>query len=245
MSLHTYLDQGLTILRTQLSNRPLTRPASEQAVKPFITLSRETCAGAATLGRTLLPMLNRDFGEEGRSWMFLDKDLLTRALSQGRLPEHLADYLPEDRVSETKALIGELVGLHPPIWQLEQQVFEAIVQLARLGRVILAGRGGHLLTRDLTGGLHVRLVASFETRVHRHMAVEHCDKTQAESAVRKSDIARRRFVRTNFEQDIDDPHAYDLVINTDRIGPETAARLVITALHESLATPQTASAAKA
>lgn len=239
---HTYLDQGLTILHTQLANRPLARPAGAQTAKPFITLSREACAGATTLGRALLPLLNHAVGEDGRSWMLLDKDLITHALTQHNLPGHLADFLPEDRIPETKALMGELVGLHPPLWQLEHQVSEAIIHFAKLGRVILAGRAAHVLTRHLAGGIHVRLVAAPETRVQRYMKLQGCSQTFAESALRESDNARRRYVHTNYEQDIDDAHTYDLVINTDRLSPETAAQLVLTALRENIGVPHPASA---
>ena len=39
--------------------------------------------------------------------------------------------------------------------------------LAEVGRVIIVGRGGVFITRDLPGGIHVRLVAPREWRVRR------------------------------------------------------------------------------
>ena len=61
------------------------------------------------------------------------------------------------------------------------------------------------------------------------------DRNQAEAHVDRQDEARRRFVRSNFDSDLDDPHAYDLVINTDRLAPATAAQLIVSALRERLA----------
>ena len=232
MSPHTYLDQGLSIFQARLSDQAATtKPAATHA---FITLSREACAGATTLGQHLLPLLNQEMPAEGRSWMLLDKELLNHALSQHNLPESLAKFLPEDRVPEIKGLIGELLGLHPPIWELEQHVAEAITHIAGLGHVIFVGRAAHLLTRNLAGGLHVRLVASMETRVRRLMAEQRCGHGAAEDTLRANDNARRRYVQTNFEQEIDDPHTYDLVINTDHVGPAGAARLVLSALRARL-----------
>ncbi len=231
MPSHTYLDHGLTILNTRMQEPGASSsPRSAGEAPPFITLSREACAGATTLGQLLLPLLDRDFGLESKSWMFLDKNLLNFALSSRQLPERLADMLPEDRISEIKGIIGELVGLHPPLWQLEQQIGETILQLARSGRVIFAGRAAHLLTWSLPGGFHVRLVASKETRIRRMMDLRKCDWAAAEEMIGLSDTARRRFVKTNFGTDIDDPHTYDLVINTDRLSPAAVAVLV----HEGL-----------
>lgn len=233
MTTHPYLHQGLTILHTQLrptgtfSPKPVT-----PTVHPFITLSRETCAGATALGEHLLPLLNEHLHEEGRSWMFLDKDLITRALDLSNLPEQLAHYLPEDRISEIKGLIGEMVGLHPPLWELDHRVTEAIVKFARLGCVILSGRAAHLITRELPGGFHLRLVAPLESRIHRAQSVRQTSRTAAEQFIRETDGARERHVHTHFDEDINDPHLYDMVINTDRVTPATAANLVLAALQD-------------
>ncbi|HWA28188.1 MAG TPA: cytidylate kinase-like family protein [Lacunisphaera sp.] len=238
MTAHPYLHQGLTILHAQL--RPgENRPGTQHSIvsSPFITLSRETCAGASTLGRHLLPLLDKELHDEYRSWMFLDKDLINQALTLNHLPEQLATFLPEDRIQEIKGLIGEMVGLHPPLWELEQRVAEAILKFAQLGLVILAGRAANLITRDLPGGFHIRLVASLETRIERARAMNHCDRTQAENFIRESDRARERHVRTNFHEDLNDPHTYDLVINTDRIPPAAAALLVVKALQDRTAAP--------
>ncbi|MFZ5496040.1 MAG: AAA family ATPase [Verrucomicrobiota bacterium] len=242
MATHTYLQHGLTILQARLQ-APHARFAARtgSAPRPFLTISRETCAGATTIGKHLLPLLEAHLGEEGRSWMFLDKDLLNQALNLHHLPERLADYLPEDRLPEIKGLIGEIVGLHPPLWELEHRVAEAIHRFAELGRVIISGRAAHLITRDLPGGFHVRLVAPLESRIRRAQQIHQSGREVAENFIRESDQARARHVQTNFGQDVGDPHLYDLTINTDRVPPATAARLVLTGLQEHIAavTPAT------
>jgi cytidylate kinase len=228
MPAHTYLDKGLTIFQTRMQEPMVAAPTPAGAeAQPFITLSREAYAGATTLGQILIPMLEDGFGREHQSWMFLDRNLLNFALSSHQLPERLADVLPEDRISEIKAIIGELVGLHPPLWELEEQIGETIRHLARSGRVIFVGRAGHLITKSLPGGFHVRLVASKETRIRRMMADKTCDWAAAQEFVDSTDLARRRFVKTKFGTDIDDPHTYDLVVNTDLMPPETVAAVVM------------------
>ena len=236
MSTHAYLEQGLSILKTRLTAPAPSDPLGRRhrLANPFITISRETGAGAALLGRLLVPLLDETLSEEGRGWMFLDKNLLAHVLSRHHLPERLAEFLPEDRVSEIQAVIGELVGLHPPLWELEQQIRRAILQIAETGRVIFAGRAAHLVTRDLAGGLHVRLVASLPSRIQRIMTLMNCDAATAEAQVLKTDLTRGRYVKTSFDTDISDPHTYDLVINTDRISPVSAAHLMVQALRDKL-----------
>lgn len=232
---HTYLDHSLSVLHTRLTNPSRLGPLGPRSeMNPFITISRETGAGATTLGQQLIPLLNQEVDIGSNGWVFLDKDLLTQALLHHQLPAELANYLPEDRISETKAVIGELLGLHPSLWQLEQKICEAILQLAHVGHVVFAGRAAHLITHALPCGLHVRLVASLPTRISRMSVELKCTRDRAFSYIEKNEIARQRYVRAHFDQNLEDPHQYDLVINTDHHTPEAAARIVVTALHERL-----------
>ena len=235
MITHPYLEHGLTILHTRLGQPNQSRPTEvPQGIRPFITLSRETGAGATTIGQLLVPLLDRKLGGEGNHWVLLDKDLLTHALTHHRLPERLAAFLPEDSISETKAVIGELVGLHPSLWALEHKIAEAVLQLAHVGHVIFAGRAANLITRGVPGGLHIRLVAPLEVRAERIARLLNCTAAAALTHLERNDFARRRYVRTHFQQDIDNPCLYDLVINTARFSPDATARLVVEALHDRL-----------
>lgn len=231
MNTHAYLDHSMAVLRARLKT-PTAASFTDggASASPFVTISREACAGATTVGEALMPLLNKTFPEEGQEWAFFDKNLLTHALTSQNLEERLAQYLPEDRVSEIQSAIGELTGLHPSIWQLERQVAEAILQLAHMGRVVFAGRGAHIITRSLPGGFHVRLVAPLQARIERMMSLQHCDSDKAESLVVKMDTARRRHLQSHFDTDIDDAHTYDLVINTGRVAAEDAARLIVDGL---------------
>jgi len=233
---HPYLEHSLAILQARLMS-----PAAEAQVsplegtRPFVTISREVCAGATTVSQLLMPMLNRTFGEEGQAWVLLDRNLLTHALTRQNLEERLAEYLPEDRISEIRGVIGELMGLHPSLWQLEHQVAEMILQLAHVGRVLFVGRGAHLVTQSVPGGFHVRLVAPLEARVRRLMDQQNCSALAAEALAQKTDLARRRHLQANFGQDIDEPHSYDLIINTGRISAAGAAHLIIEGMRGKLA----------
>ena len=235
MNTHAYLEHGMAILKTRLETPRKDSPAAAASpARPFITLSREVCAGATTVGRLLLPRLDSEFGEPGHEWILLDKDLVTYALRHHQLSEQLADYLPEDKVSEIDAAIGEIVGLHPSIWKLEHQVAQAIVQLAHVGRFIFVGRAAHLLTDMLPGGLHVRLVAPMDTRVRRYLDMHGCSAPEARLHLNHTDEGRRRFVKSHFDRDIDDPHTYDLVVNTGRIPSEGAVRLILEGLRRRM-----------
>ena len=142
------------------------------------------------------------------------------------LPRKFAQYLPESRVSELSAIVGELLGLHPPLWELNQHVYETLIHLANIGGVILVGRGAHIVTRKLKTGFHLRLVGSIENRAKRSALFYKMSLPQAKNFVEHEDKARRLWVKDNFNEDIDDPTRYHLTINTDNLSMEDTASMV-------------------
>ena len=201
------------------------RPEPEPG-PPFITFSREAGAGASSLARLIGARLNRDPANAKSPWHVYDGNLVEAMLRDLNYPKRLARYLPEDSISELDASIGELVGLHPNLWELVQHTNCLIRQLAGQGKCILIGRGANFATKELPSGLHIRLIGTREDRA-KHMAkLLKIDLRTAYARNAKADIARRRYVRRHFDHYIDDPDGYDLVINTSRIELPHAAEMI-------------------
>lgn len=195
-----------------------------KAALPFVTISRESCAGGSGLAQLLLDKLT------GEGWTSFGGNVITQMLATHHLPEQLARFLPEDRVPEVNATLGEIVGLHPSLWELMQKANATIRQLAKSGHVILVGRGANFATAGLAGGIHVRLIAPVEQRARYY--AQRFNVSEAEALVHnaKCDAARRRYVKAHFNAEIADPAAYDLVINTGHVSLAEAADMVLTHL---------------
>lgn len=196
----------------------------------FITISRETGAGGATLAELLCRRLNRAPLPDQPQWTALDREVVEQMLQTQGLPAEIARFLPEDRVPELRGAIGEIVGLHPDVWSLVQRTTEFMRRLAQAGSVILVGRGSNFATAGIEHGFHVRLIGSEESRLHRVAQQHGLPATAALAHLRKTDVARRDYVRMYYDREIDDPLAYDLVINTDQIPPAQASEVICTAL---------------
>ncbi|PTY08355.1 hypothetical protein DB347_01875 [Opitutaceae bacterium EW11] len=192
---------------------------------PFITVSREAGSGGSSFARLLARKLNSESGD-GTLWRVYEGNLIAKMLEDNRLPRRLARYLPEQRIPEVAAIIGELVGLHPNLWNLVQKTNETMRRLAAGGHVILVGRGANFATAGMDNATHIRLVAPAEHRA-RYLAQQYnISEKQARALNAKCDAARRSYVRANFGSSVSDPCAYDLVINTAATPLPEAARLV-------------------
>lgn len=197
-----------------------------------ITISRQTGAGAVTIGRKVAEMLQRRQGAPRYPWAVFDRNLVARVIEDHGLPAELEKYMPEDAVARVPDLLEDLFGLHPPSSTLVHYATRTILRLALLGNVVLIGRGANFVTARLDHVLHVRLVAPLEARIKN--VEKYYDLTPHEAAVfvAKGDRGRAGYVRRHFKADIEDPLHYHLTINTGLTGFAKAAKIIAEAARE-------------
>jgi cytidylate kinase len=198
--------------------------------RPAITISRQAGSGGHTVAEKLAEILQAQAADPSCPWTVFDRNLVEKVLKDHHLPDNLAKFMPEDRISEMADTMDELFGLHPPSWTLVRQTTDTILHLAELGNVILIGRGSNVITRKLENVFHVRLVGSLEQRVKRMQESHQLTHKSALEFVQREDLGRRRYLKKYFNKEIDDPLLYHLVINTDLIPSEEAAQLVAQSL---------------
>jgi hypothetical protein len=195
-----------------------------------VTISRQTGSGAHVVGDELAEYLQAHGPKGAAPWTVFDRNLVERVLKDHNLPERMAKFLAEDRISELQDTMDELFGLHPPSWTLVRQTAETILKLVELGRVIIVGRGGGIITRNLDYVFHVRLVGTPEQRLQHVQEYYKMEKKAAEEFIQQEDRGRRRYLRKYFHLEIDDPLLYHMVVNTDLVPYKLAARMIGDAL---------------
>lgn len=194
-----------------------------KAPGPFVTLCRESGAGGSTVARTLTEKLNAD---SDAPWATYSANLIEEMLTSAGLPSRLARFLPEDRISEIESSIGEIIGLHPNLWNLIDKTNALIRGLARDGHAIFLGRGAVFATEGIPNGVHVRLVAPVGVRAERTSRFLSIDRETAALYNARRDSARSRYVRATFDRDVTNASEYDLVINTASVPASTAADVI-------------------
>jgi cytidylate kinase len=213
---------------------PVEKPGMRQ--RPAITISRQSGAGALTVANLVAEQLNLDYqGDPPCPWAVFDRNLAQRILEDHQLSTSMEQFIPEDAKLPLTDALESALGLHPSFWLLRQHTVETIRRLAIQGNVILVGRGASAITAQLPRVVHVRLVAPLPDRVRNFADYHQLSQDKAARLVRETDERRRRYVRTYFDTDNDDPTNYDLTINTGRSGFEQAARMIINVLIEKLA----------
>lgn len=114
----------------------------------------------------------------------------------------------------------------------DERYFEAVSKtihdLAEDGNVVIVGRGGYIILRDMPGVLRVGAVASLEDRIQTIVERERVSHDVAARTVEERDKARVNFFKRFFDIDQpDSPELYDLVVNTSDVDLDYAVDLVV------------------
>jgi len=193
--------------------------------KPAITISRAEGAGGLTVSSELVKYL-REKTTSHEEWTVFDQKLVVKVLEVFDLKGHVGKFMTEGHKGTVTDAFEEFIGLHPSTWSLVERTNATIQRLAQIGTCILVGRGANLVTKDMPNVFHVRLVGSVEKRIEQAMKVFGYSSKEAAKYIKKKDEGRKRYIKDNFDADIDDPLIYHIVINTDLVTYEEAARII-------------------
>jgi hypothetical protein len=227
MKTHYGLEQARTFINCQL------QPAGEGLIslkddvpRRAVTISRQTGSGAHIVAEKLAALLQAQTPKDARPWTVFDRNLVEKVLQDHDLPERLARFMPEDRISSISDTMEELFDLHPPSWLLVRKISETVLHLVELGNVILIGRGATVITAKLDHVFHVRLVGSLQKRVQHVQELNNLSKEAALRLIQREDHGRKRYLKRYFKADLEDPLFYHLVINTDLVSYDEAAQII-------------------
>ena len=194
--------------------------------RPFLTISRESGAYGTTIADELVKYLNQHERDSGLAWAALDKELVRKVIEDHKLPASFEAYFSQSSHSRIQDILEDFFGVHPPRETLVHKMSETVLRLASLGHVILIGQGAGIITRQLSGGTHVRLIGSLEKRVAHMTEYLGLPGRQAREHVMKEDRDRRDHIRRYFKVDIADPALYDIIINTDTVPLRQAVAII-------------------
>jgi cytidylate kinase len=107
-----------------------------------------------------------------------------------------------------------------------------ILNYALKDNVIIVGRGGNFLLRDVPFALNVRIVAPREQRLEAIMKRESLSRSAAELLVKKIDKEISKAVQLIYGRNIDDPSTYDLFFDVGVLPVHDVMAAIRTALLE-------------
>lgn len=197
---------------------------------PCITISRQTGAGSYEVSEHLIKILDKETKESEQKWTYFNKELIQKVIEDHNLPSIVSSYLAETKYQHINDAVYELLGVKPSDWTLLHKTTETILQIARMGKAIIVGRGGNVITSKLPNAFHIRLVAPLENRINHVREVFGYSKQKAIEYIEKEDKNRKKYLKTHFFHDPEDPTLYHLILNTGALTFEESAKTIAEAL---------------
>jgi len=165
----------------------------------ILTVSREYGSGGREIGQAVSGLLNYEY---------IDKERI------------LDDIRPLGKKWEEW---GKTLDEHcPSIWEKYDWSFRGfaallqshILRYALADKVVIMGRGGNFLLKNIPYVLRVRVKAQIDQRVERIMKRESVDRETALWLAEKTDNERSCLIHTLYGKKWDDPAEYDMVFDS-------------------------------
>ena len=201
---------------------------------PFVTVSRQTGAGGRMLAEELLKQLSADASDDPRlqNWRIFDRSMCETIIKDDNLINSMNELLDEEYHSQIEEFLLGLAGRRGMLNAAYPKLAHLLRTVASVGRVVIIGYGGFQATRELPGGIDVRLIAPLSLRASRMAQVLGETESDAEHIIEKRDAERRRVLKTHYLVDSSDPELYDMVFNTEHLSPKVIAKILVSMIKQ-------------
>lgn len=196
--------------------------------KAMVTISRLHGAGgddvAASLGKLL-------------GWQVFDREVVDYIAMTARVRERIVATFDERKKSEIETWMQTLLD-HSALGvdKYFQHLVNVLVAIAEHGQAIIIGRGGNFVVQK-NRSCRVLITAPLPLRIERITNKHHILKQDAKKIIEQVDSARVAYIKRYFHQDPNNTALYDLILNSEHLDGEKAARIIKNALETIIGTP--------
>ena len=215
-----------------MSERLKNEVIKEKEPGPVITISREFGCPAKKIAEKLAESLTRKMYVKGTNivWKYITKEIMSESARELDLDPSKIQYVFE---YERKGLIDDILAAQSTkYYKSDRRIRNTIGRVVRNmsceGYVVIVGRGGVAITRDIPKSLHVNLEAPLEWRVLRASAKFNMEPEEAERYTLDIDRKRKQF-RDYYEGKNTDYTRFDLVFNCMTLSIDEIVNIIIKA----------------
>jgi cytidylate kinase len=203
----------------------LNKPPSEDG--PVITLSRLTGCDARQVAALLVDDLNHHYSTT--KWRWVDKDIIyaiAKELNTGT--ERVENFYKGIELSNLSEMIMAFSGGFVSDLRVKKAVKDVVLTMCKEGFIIIVGRGGVSIARDVVDALHIRLIAPFYWRVENVMKKKEMDIETAEEYVVDTDEKRFNLIQTFLDKKpLNLDYLFDATINRSSFTIKEISEMIV------------------
>ncbi len=183
-----------------------------------ITISREPGSGGNILGERLSQQLQFDL---------FYQEFVHQMAENAHVSVRLLETLDEKGASVLEEWISSLVDKRH-LWpdRYLQHLMKIIGTIGKHGRAVIVGRGANFVLPP-EKRISLRVISPLETRIRNVSQAFGAAAAEARSRILKTESDRKAFIKKYFNEDIQNPLNYDIIINTEDLSIDDAVNAVI------------------
>jgi len=199
---------------------------SASNIPRVITISREYGCPGIPIANEISKALTASKNTE---WSVIDKQIINQAAEEFEIPAHLIERIAK---SKPKGIFEELFlafsDIHlPSDIKIKKTIARILRTVALHGNVVILGRGGAVLSRDIENSLHVHLHANPSWRVGRVKKLENLS-SDAEAMGRIGIVDQERlFLRNYFAGESLGENIFDVSYNCEYLTQDQIVQSIL------------------
>ena len=210
----------------------LSKPATQDG--PVITISRLTGCDGRLVAEHVVEFLNLNYGIS--KWKWVDKDVIYKIAAELNTDsQRVETFYKGSEQSNLSEMIMAFSGSFVTDLRVKKAIKDVVLSMCKEGYLVLVGRGGVSIAREITNALHIRLVAPLYWRVENIMKKKKIGIEAAEEFVVDTDEKRFNLIQTFLDKkSLNMDYLFDATINREFFGPDEVADLIVSMYDKKL-----------
>jgi len=211
----------------------LKQPSSDDG--PVITISRLTGCDARQVAALLVDELNSKTG--ANKWKWVDKDIIySIAKELNTDTQRVENFYKGIELSNMSEMIMAFSGGFVSDLRVKKAIKDVVLSMCKEGYIILVGRGGVSIAREIVNSLHIRLIAPFYWRVENVMKKKEMDIEAAEEYVVDTDEKRFNLIQTFLDKKpLNLDYLFDATLNRNCFSIQQTSDLIFSMYSKKIA----------
>ncbi|MFC2123956.1 AAA family ATPase [Bacteroidota bacterium] len=197
---------------------------------PVVTISRSFGCPAKIVAQNLCTAVNKKLGlsKTVQHWRWISKEILEESAKELKIDKQM---IREASGAEERSVMDDLImslskKFYPGDAKVKKTIRDIVMSFAGDGRVIIVGRAGVSITRDVKNSLHIRLTAPIEWRAEMVSKMQNISLNEAKKKILDVDYKRGK-LREFFEGCKPDNSVFDLICNFQTMTEEEILGMII------------------
>ncbi|WP_258098654.1 cytidylate kinase-like family protein [Marinoscillum pacificum] len=228
INLKTYLDERERVL------------AHQSVAGPVITISRNYGCDEEAVVKLLIQKLNNlgSGGLKSHPWKYIDKEILDESAAELGISATDVDHRIQLHHSD---IVNDLLSGFNHHYRIRDKtildkVKDIICTYAKKGNVVIIGRGGVGVTKNLPNSLHIKLTAPVQFRAEVIAKVKGVSISEAEEAIKRVDTDRKAWAEHLVDRKLNES-IYDVTYNMETTSIDEITDMIVNILQKRALVP--------